>query len=165
MRKLIQYIVDSYPFGNYYLISFFEYVFCIILQAMSYFLLNTDCSAYFIILLFLTSLIFLVIFANTFQKPTLLKLDYNWHNMHLFTRAITVSNIITTVAIAFLIGVKPALYDYLDIATKNNLCSFLIDASLAWIGCVASAEHIMLEHIEKIWYRQEDKKHWDEHKK
>lgn len=97
-------------------------------------------SAFLTISLFLICLFLMLQFANTSQKYALLKLTYNWRNMHLFTRAITTANIITTVAIAFLIAIKPTIYSYMSWPTTNDFGSFLLDISFAWIGCSASAE-------------------------
>lgn len=161
MKKHLTVISKKHPFMSYYIFSNALYAMCVIFQYISYFLFGKTTSAIFTVFLFLFCLFLLLEFGNSIQKRILLNLEYNGKNIHLFTRAITYANLITTVAISFLVGVKPAIYSYLLWPTTNDMGSFLFDISFAWIGCTASAERILLEHIEKIWYRQEDKRHRD----
>ena len=157
LDKLLRKIAEKYVFDSWYFVCFTTYFVCVILQFILYFMFGRNISAFLTICLYILSLYFQYIFVKNYQKVCLLRLKHNYRNKYLFTQHITKFNMIITVSISFLIGIKPALFSYICYPTTNDIASFLIDVFLTWLGSSASIERIFLEHIEKLWTRKEEK--------
>lgn len=97
-------------------------------------------------------------------KPVLLYLKLNGRNKHLFSKNIAIFELALTAGIALLVGVVPAVFNFLSIPNSDWKRAFS-DIMLAWITCIAAIQKNMLVHSRTVWLANRDRYPKKHHKK
>lgn len=74
---------------------------------------------------------------------------YSYGNLHLFRKYTFLHEALCAVAIAFLLGVLPAIFDYMHY--ENELVIFRTNVATIWISCNAAGTKCILEYLRTIW--------------
>lgn len=140
--------VTEDPFQYIYFVNF--RLFCAVLVTIWLgFLLGKLASSISLFVCF-CSLVRSFQYAFVEIKPVLLTLEYSGRNRHLFSRNIAIFNLSLTSALAFLVGIFPAICNYFSF-TESSTWRIIIEIMLAWLSCIASIQKNMLEHTRDVW--------------
>lgn len=93
------------------------------------------------------------------NKPKLLQIDYTGENRHLFSKYISILELCTTCAIAFLLGALPMIISYLSI-TDGSEMYYLINIFLVYLSCASYSASRLLNHTCSVWVANHQKFNW-----
>lgn len=118
--------------------------------SLDYFLNPIYISFIYVVVIFESAICFLA-----YDKPKFLGISYTGENRHLFSKYISLLELSTTCAIAFLIGCFPSIFSYLSL--ENTEIYYLINISLVYLSCVSYSLSRLLKHTHSVWVANNEK--------
>lgn len=83
-------------------------------------------------------------------KPKLLETKDSGENAHVYTKYISIYEMLTTSGLAFLIGIFPIFISHFHISESSEI--YIIgNTILTWLSCLACASKCLLSHTYSVW--------------